>query len=351
MYRHYFAASNSAEGFKNYYPEIFAEADLLYVIKGGPGTGKSSLMRKYAMRAEKEGHICEYYHCSSDPSSLDGVLIFTDGGVTGLLDGTPPHVCEPALPGAREEIINLGEYWDGEILRRQKNEIEALGERKGAEYKSAYTYLRSVGNLRAVTEGLLKDVVLQEKVRSAAEKLVKEYPPGKLSSVPAITDSVSMHGRTRLDSFEQNARSLCVVSDFYGVGRIFLGAVLNALLGKGVRARISYDPVCPNEIDGIYIEGYDVAFLIVHSREDLDFFEAKYGKKINNIVNSKRFVDTERFKNVRSELRYTLKLSQSSLDGALHSLSKARIYHFLLEDIYCRAMNFQRLSEINIEIL
>lgn len=351
MYCHFFAASNSAEGFKSYYPEIFARADLLYVIKGGPGTGKSSFMKKHAMRAENLGYRCEYYHCSSDPSSLDGVLIFSDGGVTGFLDGTPPHVCEPRLPGAREEIVNLGEYWDGEILRRQKNEIRALNERKSAEYKSAYTYLRSVGNLRAVTDGLLNDVILWDKMRTAAEKLVREYPNGKMRSVPAIVDSVSMCGQVRLDSLEQNAKEICVVSDFYGVGGFFLGAVAEALEKKCVSLRISYDPVRPDKIYGIFVEESETAFLVAQSGDRFDDFDAKYGKKINTSVNSKRFVDTERLKDVRSELRYTARLAQSSLDGALHSLSKARIYHFLLEDIYYKAMDFQKMSEIKVDIL
>ena len=45
--RQCFAASNSCEGFKSYYGEIFAGPGIerLYVIKGGPGTGKSHFMR------------------------------------------------------------------------------------------------------------------------------------------------------------------------------------------------------------------------------------------------------------------------------------------------------------------
>lgn len=348
---HFFAASNSAEGFKSYYPEIFARADLLYVIKGGPGTGKSSLMKKYALHAKESGYRCEFYRCSSDPSSLDGILIFGDGGVTGFVDGTMPHAFEPVLPGAREEIVNLGEYWDGEVLRRQKNEIRALGERKSAEYKSAYTYLRSVGNLRAVTDGLIKDAILEDKMRSAAEKYVKNYKSGRSSLIPAILDSVSMCGRVRLDSFERNAKEVYLINDFYGVGYIFLGALLSLLENKSVNLRVSYDPISPDRVDGIYIEDYDVAFVVSKSVGEMEKFLAKSSEKINKIVNIKRFVDTERLKDVRSELRYTANLAQSSLDGALHALSKARIYHFLLEDIYCKAMNFVRLSEIEIKVL
>ena len=74
MQLEFFASSNSSEGFKSYYPEVFARANRLYVIKGGPGTGKSSLMRRAAAAAEKKGFATEHYFCSSDPSSLDGVL-------------------------------------------------------------------------------------------------------------------------------------------------------------------------------------------------------------------------------------------------------------------------------------
>ena len=58
----YFAASNSSEGFKSYYGEIFERADRLYVIKGGPGTGKSSLMKRLADAALRKGYKIEYYY-------------------------------------------------------------------------------------------------------------------------------------------------------------------------------------------------------------------------------------------------------------------------------------------------
>ena len=109
-----FAASNSCEGFRNYYNEIFTDTsvDRLYVIKGGPGTGKSHFMRVVARRARERGYTVTEYLCSSDPASLDGLLLSKAGCATlGLLDGTPPHVREPAVPGARDEIVNLGAFW------------------------------------------------------------------------------------------------------------------------------------------------------------------------------------------------------------------------------------------------
>ena len=58
----------------------------------------------------------------------------------------------------------------------------------------------------------------------------------------------------------------------------------------------------------------------------------------------------EKLRQVRNELRYTFRLAQSSLDGALHSLSKAKIYHFLLEDIYGKAMDWKKTETIKINL-
>ena len=73
----FFAAANSRDGFVSFYGSIFGSENIKkrYLIKGGPGTGKSTFIRRVAGRAEAEGYSVEYYRCSSDPDSLDGALI------------------------------------------------------------------------------------------------------------------------------------------------------------------------------------------------------------------------------------------------------------------------------------
>ena len=78
--RRYFAASNSCRGFVSYYPACFGTdsgVEKLYIMKGGPGTGKSRFMRDVATYAVDRGADVTYYYCSSDAASLDGVIIST----------------------------------------------------------------------------------------------------------------------------------------------------------------------------------------------------------------------------------------------------------------------------------
>ena len=55
--KRFFAASNSERGFVSYFPENFRgrRTDRCYIIKGGPGTGKSRLLSELGEAAEKVG--------------------------------------------------------------------------------------------------------------------------------------------------------------------------------------------------------------------------------------------------------------------------------------------------------
>ena len=121
--RHLFPGGNTTQGFFSYYPYILPQdkARHIYCIKGGPGVGKSTFMKEIGKAAGERGFAVDNMHCSSDPGSLDGVVI--PALRTGLIDGTAPHVVDPRNPGAVDEIINLGEHWDLPGIKRHRQDI------------------------------------------------------------------------------------------------------------------------------------------------------------------------------------------------------------------------------------
>lgn len=63
----YFLGCSTPDGFLTHLKDdISSESYITYIIKGGPGTGKSSMMKKIANEL-----LCydtpELYYCSSDP--------------------------------------------------------------------------------------------------------------------------------------------------------------------------------------------------------------------------------------------------------------------------------------------
>ena len=88
----YFLGANAPTGFYSLYDHLLSpeEARAIYILKGGPGCGKSTLMRKIGAWAEKSELETEYIICSGDPDSLDAVLLPQLG--VAIVDGTAPHV-------------------------------------------------------------------------------------------------------------------------------------------------------------------------------------------------------------------------------------------------------------------
>ena len=87
---HFFLGANSAEGFYGLYDQLLdAKLYDLIILKGGPGCGKSTFMRRTTAAMEERRLESVYIHCSGDPDSLDGVIFPAIG--TAIVDGTAPH--------------------------------------------------------------------------------------------------------------------------------------------------------------------------------------------------------------------------------------------------------------------
>ena len=76
-----------------------------YFIKGRPGTGKSTLLKRLVKKAVCAGFEVEVYHCAFDPQSLD-MLVVRELDFC-IFDSTSPHEYFPSLP--TDEIIDVYE--------------------------------------------------------------------------------------------------------------------------------------------------------------------------------------------------------------------------------------------------
>jgi Cdc6-like AAA superfamily ATPase len=64
----YFLGANTPYGFYSLFNELYNpdSDDKIYLIKGGPGTGKSSIMKRVASEAEKNGYDVLVYMKEND---------------------------------------------------------------------------------------------------------------------------------------------------------------------------------------------------------------------------------------------------------------------------------------------
>ena len=336
-----FAASNSGKGFCSYYGDIFGEKTILrrYLIKGGPGTGKSSFMREIAQRAREAGYMVEYYRCSSDYTSLDAVVI--DSKIA-LIDATAPHNVEPELVGARDELIDLGRFWNSDMLFDRRKDIERYSIAKSEAYTGAYRFLEGAlavdTRMREVGDSLLK----RNKLENAVERLLRKIPAGEEYRLKiGICNSVGMKGRSRLDTYEQSARTIYAIEDSMRTGSAFLSLLATKARERKNAIKVSYDPISPSRIDAVLFEESKTAFVISDRSEMV-----KYSDKISGRINMKRFLQhcrgyCEEERRKKAEFRADKRIYESLIDSASECLSRAGEAHFALERIYGECMDFE----------
>lgn len=97
----YFLGGNTPSGFYSLYHQLSDPARMraLYIIKSGPGSGKSTLMRRVERHAQAAGLETQEVLCSGDPDSLDAVILPQLGAA--VVDGTAPQRVVPKVHEGR----------------------------------------------------------------------------------------------------------------------------------------------------------------------------------------------------------------------------------------------------------
>lgn len=330
----YFAAANSGKGFYSAYRQCFdaARVKRVYAVKGGPGTGKSRFLRDVAEYAGKRGWKGEYVYCSSDPDSLDGVILSCGEDCVALMDATAPHVYEPTRPGIREELVNLGAFWDRRSLERHAGEIEALNAQKSDAYRRAYRYLAGMEGMLQNRDALVKPHLRREAIRTCAEKLMRGIEPEAEYSVQyALMRSVGMRGEVGFDTYFAQAERIVLIEDCHGSAQYLMHDLGQLALERRLRIRLSHDPISPDRLDAIHLCGSGVTFAVCSPEL------CEYPFKC---VHMRRFVDVTGLRAVRGELLLAERMSRAMLDGAVESLAAVRDVHFRIEALYIDAMDF-----------
>ena len=115
----FFLGSCTPRGFSTFASELAEECGAVDYIKGGSGCGKSTFLRRIADEAAARGLEVWRFLCSSDPQSLDAVVLPSLG--RGWVDATAPHVLEPTLCAGREGYVDFGAFYDRALSAKTDN--------------------------------------------------------------------------------------------------------------------------------------------------------------------------------------------------------------------------------------
>lgn len=331
----YFIAANSAKGFRSWYGETFDDRRIgrVYAIKGGPGTGKSRFLREVANAGAAHGYRAEMIYCSSDPYSLDGVILSRAGehGIA-LLDATAPHLYELHRPGYREELVDLGAFWSAERLRAESETLEEWNVAKSEAYRRAYRYLSGYGDMSANAEELTAPYLRTDSIARFAARLTNGLAEGnEFAPRIALLRGVGMRGRVMFDTFFAQADRILLIEDCHGSAYVLMREIYRCIAQKKLSVRVSRDPILTERTDALYLPDCRTVFAA------LPECVCRYPHRL---LSMRRFVDTRGLRRVKVSLNYAERVRRVMLSGAIAELERARDLHFQLESIYEKAMDF-----------
>ena len=338
----YFLATNSCEGFVSYFADCYNPKNgwKAYIIKGGPGTGKSSFMKYIAAKCSENGEKCELCPCSSDPDSLDAVII--PGRKTVIMDGTAPHTVDPVYPGACDRILNFGEFWKDDLFEKKASDIMACSDRNKALHKTASLYLQAAGKLLTDNFKTAAAASDDDKIRLFADSLCKRYfkPKGrraaeKLRFLSGITPKgiVSFAGTVTAQCAE-----LVIVEDNYGYASDKIMNILrDRALEYGYDITTVKNAMLPGLSDHIIIPELSLAFV----RES----EYQHFDSDTRRIHSRRFTNNALLHRSREKIKFNRKASGELLRSAAAVLRQAKREHDILEEYYINSMDFKALTK------
>ncbi len=329
----FFAGANTKDGFVSIFNNVFSEVKLLYILKGSSGCGKSTFMRRVAGRAQKQGMDTHLIYCSSDSDSLDGIIVPQRS--IAVADGTSPHTMDTVYPCVRENIINLGQFWQEEKLLPRREEIIGLTDKKALCYKKAYGALRTYGESLDVKRSLIAKCTDKGALERYCFKLLEGIAPQRGVKRPIFASAFTSDGIKSLPSFG-SVKNLIHIN-----GRCaeqMMVALERIATEKGFSSVIAYSPLDSAVAEGIYFPERDT--LISSSK-------IKLWERAENVKNisSSRFAESGCLQNSRVRISGAEKLCGELLSNASEELKRAREVHKSIEDIYIPAMNFSLLDE------
>lgn len=329
----YFLGANTPTGFYSLYDDLLPpeKAKTLYILKGGPGCGKSTCMRRVAKAAQAAGEPVETVLCSGDPDSLDAVLLPRQG--VALVDGTAPHVVEPKCPGAVERYVNLGEAYDYQALSGLKEDIRAAKEGYQACYEQAYRALRAVRALRETYRDALLSPELFTKITQQTEKLIsREFavPFHGGGVTRRFLSAFTCQGHLcRWESVEDQCPNVYELVDPYGLAPLLLTPLLAAAVRSGEQVVLCLSPLFPDRPEHLLLPERGLAF--VTSTPALP-----WPGKVKGRIHLEKPVPRA----LLPRLRFTQRLSEELSEEAVAALARAKAKHDALEAVYHPHVDF-----------
>lgn len=351
----FFLGANSQNGFVSHFDELQNPDKGLftYLIKGTPGGGKSSFMSRIALETQSKENLTELIHCSSDPTSLDGVILHS--AAVSIVDATSPHTLENKYPLAADEVLNLMDCLQEKKpdMKNGKLRVELIAQTEVISYchKHFCDLLGSINSLLDNNRSMILPFVDFPKILKAVSRIAQK----EFSKKYLVENSLAIsHGENRrmlsavtpkgLISFEETVSRLCkriyfINDEHRAYAPALLALLRDELICRGIGFYVCYSALKPKtEFDAILVPDYGIAFVTVNK------FTPMIKLEPTKVINASRFIDPQIFRKKKSQLAFYKKTANELLNDGIEVLRQAKMEHDKLEEMYAQFIDFSKVN-------
>jgi len=342
-----FPGAVTSQGFYSFYHYMIQQdANHIFVLKGGPGVGKSTFMKKIGQTMVDRGYDIEYHCCSSDNGSIDGVVI--PKLKIGILDGTAPHIVDPKNPGAVDEIVNLGEYWDEPMIKQSREEIIACNLKVTGYFQRAYFALQeakvALDEWKFYTKAYQDWAKINEMTLRIESEIFTTAQIGQGQDRHLFAWGHTPQGKTEfIDTLLHETETLYMLVGQPGLGKsTFLARIAERAVAYGLDVQYYHSTLDPAKLDLIILPEIQKAFVI---NAEPYAYTPKFVGEIITLDFEESLNMAQLMVDCGDEVRDCQIRINQHITRARKASEKAKATHDLMETYYVPAMNFSELDQ------
>lgn len=342
--RYLLASSNTGQGYSSFLPALINELNKVYILKGAPGSGRSTFIRQVGLALATKGYETDFFVSPFNASSLEGV-IFPQLGL-GVVNGDLECKIEARYPGIAGEVINLGEHWDREQLVEHQQEIRDLVNEIQKHVELSRGLLKEASRVKEGLKSFWVTGLNLERVEALVTRLVTEI----LDRIPTerhyFGSTLSPQGFVSyIDQLSGSCACRYVLQGPPGSGKsTVLLALGERALARGCQVEFYHDGLNPDSLNMIIMTSLGVAVVDASGLT----LTARPG---DIIIDTRECIESEPEDFFEHEINEAQRRLDALVEEASAVLSKAEFCRKRLQKIYSRAMDFSEIERIQAQII
>lgn len=259
---------------------------------------------------------------------------------------TTTHVVDPKYPGAVDEIVYLGDFWDEQSIRAHRKEIVTITKEISRTFARAYRFLQAAKAVYDDWEAANREALDMGKANRQASRIIRDIFKGEPASLTVgkerhlFASGITPKGMVNfLETIVGPYKKKYVITGGPGTGKsTLLKKVATAALERGYYVEMYHCPLNPEKVEHVVIPALDVALT-----KSIEPHTYRAGLE-DEVVDMDAYLD----KSVVSKHRDLVKENQEIFEDlfcrAISFIGKAKEFHDILETYYVESMDFEAID-------